>query len=336
MASAAPAPCGSTGVIVRACLVLAVQADGLAVETIEGVSESGEAADLQAEFARAQCAAMRLLHAGDGAGGARSAAPTAACRAATRSASTCPAITAAAPAIRRSSTRWRRRRRPRRTARHGLSPLDRPDSYIGRADAAARTWRGSPRGAAATPATSCCRACCTSRSCARRMRMRASCGWTLAAARARPGVAAVVTGRRPRGGLHALGRRAGAPDRAEIGAAAPARDRVARWQGEPVAAVAAAHPGAGGRRGWSTSRSSGRNCPPSSIARDRAGRRPPIHAALGDNLAFERKLDAGAVDAAFAEADAGGRGAAPVRPAYRRHARGARDRRRLEPRASSG
>ncbi len=40
------------GEIVRACLVFAVQADGLAVETIEGVSDSGEAADLQAEFAR--------------------------------------------------------------------------------------------------------------------------------------------------------------------------------------------------------------------------------------------------------------------------------------------
>jgi carbon-monoxide dehydrogenase small subunit len=40
------------GAIVRACLVLAVQADGLAVETIEGVSDSGEADDLQAEFAR--------------------------------------------------------------------------------------------------------------------------------------------------------------------------------------------------------------------------------------------------------------------------------------------
>src|ERR1700742_2726056 len=31
---------------------------------------------------------------------------------------------------------------------------------------------------------------------------------------------------------------------------------------------------------------------------------PVIHAALGDNLAFERNLDAGAVDAAFAESDA--------------------------------
>ena len=39
------------GVIVRGCLVLAVQADGGVVETIEGVSDSGEIADLQARFA---------------------------------------------------------------------------------------------------------------------------------------------------------------------------------------------------------------------------------------------------------------------------------------------
>lgn len=39
------------GEIVRGCLVLAVQADGLSVETIEGVSDSGEAASLQAAFA---------------------------------------------------------------------------------------------------------------------------------------------------------------------------------------------------------------------------------------------------------------------------------------------
>ncbi len=39
------------GEIVRSCLVLAVQADGLAVETVEGLSDSGEIADLQAEFA---------------------------------------------------------------------------------------------------------------------------------------------------------------------------------------------------------------------------------------------------------------------------------------------
>ena len=38
------------GEIVRGCLFLAVQADGAAVETIEGMSESGALADLQAAF----------------------------------------------------------------------------------------------------------------------------------------------------------------------------------------------------------------------------------------------------------------------------------------------
>jgi aerobic carbon-monoxide dehydrogenase small subunit len=38
------------GEIVRACLTLAVQADGCAVETIEGISDSGEIADLQNAF----------------------------------------------------------------------------------------------------------------------------------------------------------------------------------------------------------------------------------------------------------------------------------------------
>jgi len=38
------------GVIVRGCLTLAVQCDGARVETIEGVSDSGEIADLQAAF----------------------------------------------------------------------------------------------------------------------------------------------------------------------------------------------------------------------------------------------------------------------------------------------
>ena len=38
------------GAIVRGCLVLAVQADGAAVETVEGVSDSGRIADLQDAF----------------------------------------------------------------------------------------------------------------------------------------------------------------------------------------------------------------------------------------------------------------------------------------------
>jgi aerobic carbon-monoxide dehydrogenase small subunit len=38
------------GVIVRGCLMLAVQADGAEVTTIEGLTESGEIADLQENF----------------------------------------------------------------------------------------------------------------------------------------------------------------------------------------------------------------------------------------------------------------------------------------------
>ncbi len=38
------------GVIVRGCLTLAAQCDGARVETIEGVSDAGEIADLQAAF----------------------------------------------------------------------------------------------------------------------------------------------------------------------------------------------------------------------------------------------------------------------------------------------
>lgn len=38
------------GEIVRACLMLAVQANGSVVQTIEGLSDSGEIADLQAAF----------------------------------------------------------------------------------------------------------------------------------------------------------------------------------------------------------------------------------------------------------------------------------------------
>ena len=122
------------------------------------------------------------------------------------------------------------------------------------------------------------------------------------AARQRPGVAAVVTGRdleavcTPWVGVlaHLTGLKS-APQHALA-------LEVARWQGEPVVAVAA------------SSRAQAEDAvehievewaelPAVTDART-ALDVPPIHAALGDNLAFERKLDAGAVDAAFAEADA--------------------------------
>jgi len=40
------------GEIVRGCLMLAVQCDGAAIDTIEGLSDSGELADLQEAFRR--------------------------------------------------------------------------------------------------------------------------------------------------------------------------------------------------------------------------------------------------------------------------------------------
>ena len=40
------------GEIVRGCLMLAVQCDGAKIETIEGLSDSGKLADLQAAFAK--------------------------------------------------------------------------------------------------------------------------------------------------------------------------------------------------------------------------------------------------------------------------------------------
>src|ERR1051325_9401480 len=40
------------GEVVRSCLVFAVQCDGSRVETIEGLSDSGAIADLQAAFQR--------------------------------------------------------------------------------------------------------------------------------------------------------------------------------------------------------------------------------------------------------------------------------------------
>jgi len=66
------------GAVVRGCLVLAVQCDGAAVETIEGLSDSGAIADLQDAFRRRnalQCGfctpgmligAQELLGRGDG------------------------------------------------------------------------------------------------------------------------------------------------------------------------------------------------------------------------------------------------------------------------------
>ena len=99
------------GKIVRGCLVLAASLDGAKVETIEGVSDSGEIRDLQEAFVARNacqcgyCTPGMLLTAADLLQVQRRR------RRARRSASTSPATTAAAPAITPSSMRSRRWRR---------------------------------------------------------------------------------------------------------------------------------------------------------------------------------------------------------------------------------
>ena len=61
------------GEIVRSCLMLAVQTHGASVETIEGLSDSGEIADLQAAFRDRNALQCGYLHAGHADGGAGSA-----------------------------------------------------------------------------------------------------------------------------------------------------------------------------------------------------------------------------------------------------------------------
>src|SRR3977135_3611256 len=53
------------GVVVRGCLMLAVQCDGARVETIEGVSDQGEIADLPCRWAAACARRDSRKHVGD-------------------------------------------------------------------------------------------------------------------------------------------------------------------------------------------------------------------------------------------------------------------------------
>ena len=96
------------GMAARSCLMFAVQADGIAITTIEGLSPGpGELSLLQDAFCETHGTAVRLLHAGDD--------PCRPCAARRQSGSRhgriswrrSPATSAAAPAMRRSSRRSR-------------------------------------------------------------------------------------------------------------------------------------------------------------------------------------------------------------------------------------
>ncbi len=107
--------CGSCsvlldGTLVCACLVLAAQADGHDVTTVEGLADGDELHRGAAGVRRGGRGAVRLLHAGPRRRDGRSARSARRARPTTRSARRSPATSAAAPATRRSSTRcgWRR------------------------------------------------------------------------------------------------------------------------------------------------------------------------------------------------------------------------------------
>ena len=110
-ASAARARCCSTATLVCSCLVLAAQADGHEVVTVEGVARGRRAAPRAGGVRRRRRRAVRLLHAGPDRRHRRPARAHARARRTTRSARRSRAISAAAPATRRSSTRCGRRPR---------------------------------------------------------------------------------------------------------------------------------------------------------------------------------------------------------------------------------
>ncbi len=299
------------GEIVRSCLMLAVQVHGASVQTIEGLSDSGEVADLQAAFRdrnALQCgyctpgmlmAAQDLLK--------QQAEPD-------RAADTRASFRQLLP-LHRLPGHYRRGRDHGAHA-HGapvmivtsansetLSELDRPNSYIGKVVPRPNLerlmqGRGLYVSDIELPRMAHVAFLRSPHAHAKIM------GIDATEARRLPGVIAVVTGEElaavitPWVGVlsHLKGLKS-APQHAI------AIDRVC-WQGEAVAAVVA------------TSRA---------VAEDAAEivrveyeeldavtdmrtaldpETPVIHASLGDNLAFERNLDAGAVDAAFADSDA--------------------------------
>ena len=53
------------GTLVKSCMLLAVQADGAKIETVEGLAAGGELTPLQQAFSDHHGAPVRLLHAGD-------------------------------------------------------------------------------------------------------------------------------------------------------------------------------------------------------------------------------------------------------------------------------
>ena len=224
--------CGACTVLldgepVSACCLLAADADGREVLTIEGLREQERFAPARGGVHPPRRGAVRVLHARDAAHDRRAAGERRARRRRAdpprRSRATC----AAAPATGASSTRRPRHRGGR--AREHRRRARRSARWAARRRAGTR-----PRSSVARPssrATSCCTGCCTGRCCARPYAHARIVSIDTRAAEAMPGVVCVLTAR----------------DLADIdqywGHAIRDRPVVAdgkvRFHGEPVAAVAA-------------------------------------------------------------------------------------------------
>jgi carbon-monoxide dehydrogenase large subunit len=287
------------GGLVRGCLMLAVQADGCRVETIEGLAENGALADLQQAFRRQNalqcgfCTSGMLLtahallerEAHPDAATIREALGANYCR--------CTGYHAIVQAVAEAAER-----RPE-------APPAAPDSggYIGRAVMRPQTarlvaGRGTYTDDLALPRLAHVAFVRSPHAHARIVAI------DVADARGAPGVIAVVTGHelaaRCEPWVGVLKNYAGMKSAPQY----PLALDTAVWQGEPVVAVVA-ESRAQAEDGCARVRVTWEPLPP--VVDPEAALAPgspPVHPALGDNLVLESRLTSGDVDAAFREADA--------------------------------
>ena len=299
------------GEIVRGCLVLAAQAQGRVVETIEGVSDTGEIADLQAAFET-----RNALQCGYCTPGMLLTAQELLTREPAPQPRSDPRIHLGQLLSLHGLSGDRRRHRDDGAraqgseivtasdkSGEGLSALDRPNSYIGRSvprPNLARLLQGRGRYVSDISLPRMAHVVYVRSPFAHARILRID----KEAARAMPGVIAVVTGPElaevctPWVGV--LSHLAGLKSAPQY---AMAIDRAC-WMGEAVAAIVATTRAEAEDAAERLQVDYEELAPVVDMEAALNPETPVIHPDLGDNLAFERKLNAGDVDAAFADADA--------------------------------
>ena len=277
-ACAAPARCGVDGVIVRGCLMLAVQCDGAGSRPSRACRTPARSPTCRQAFehatrcnaasARPACCSPRRSCWRSGGVPSREEIREHLsgnyCRC-TGYQAIVDAVESVAQARARRQADEDHRRRPLRA--HRARPAELLHRPLG---AAAEPGAAHARAAGNMSATSRCRAWRMSPSCARRTRMRASRRSTTAAAKNAPGVIAVVTGAELAEGDHAVGRRAHPSQGHQVGAAARDRGRSRLLAGRGGVRRGGAHARARPRTPASWSRSTTRSCPPSPTPRPRS------------------------------------------------------------------